>query len=68
MKSMTLLFLPRLFTWYSMSSVMKVFFDSLSDLLETEKDLRRKLRGKNMAAIGCSIGNHIGDAFWMPFS
>lgn len=54
--------------WYSMSGIMKVFFDRLTDLLEIEKDLGRKLRGKNMAAIGCSIGNNLGDVFWLPFS
>ena len=54
--------------WYSMSGIMKVFFDRLTDLLEIEKDLGRKLRGKNMAAISCSIGNNLGDIFWLPFS
>ncbi len=54
--------------WYSMSGIMKVFFDRITDLLEIEKDLGRKLRGKNMAAISCSIGNNIGDSFWIPFS
>ena len=54
--------------WYSMSGIMKVFFDRITDLLEIEKDLGRKLRGKNMAAISCSIGNNLGDIFWLPFS
>lgn len=54
--------------WYSMSGIMKVFFDRITDLLEIEKDLGRKLRGKNMAAISCSIGNNLGDSFWLPFS
>ncbi|PCH74876.1 MAG: FMN reductase [Flavobacteriaceae bacterium] len=54
--------------WYSMSGIMKVFFDRITDLLEIEKDLGRKLRGKNMAAISCSIGNNLGDTFWLPFS
>lgn len=54
--------------WYSMSGVMKVFFDRITDLLEIEKNLGRKLRGKNMAVISCSIGNNLGDAFWLPFS
>jgi multimeric flavodoxin WrbA len=31
--------------WYSMSGIMKVFFDRLTDLLEIEKNLGRKLRG-----------------------
>jgi len=54
--------------WYSMSGIMKVFFDRITDLLEIEKDLGRKLRGKNMAAISCSIGNNLGHIFWLPFS
>lgn len=53
--------------WYSMSGIMKVFFDRLSDLLTVEKDLGRQLRGKNMAIITSSIGNHLGDNFWLPF-
>lgn len=54
--------------WYSMSGIMKVFFDRITDLLEIEKDLGRKLRGKNMAALSSSIGNHLGEYFWLPFS
>lgn len=54
--------------WYSMSGIMKVFFDRITDLLEIRKDLGRKLREKNMAAMSCSIGNNIGDSFWLPFS
>ncbi|MBL4704015.1 MAG: NAD(P)H-dependent oxidoreductase [Flavobacteriales bacterium] len=54
--------------WYSMSGIMKVFFDRFTDLLTIEKELGRKLRGKKMAAISCSTGNNIGDSFWLPFS
>ena len=54
--------------WYSMSGIMKVFFDRITDLLEVEKDLGRKLRGKKMAVISCSIGNNLGESFWLPFS
>ena len=53
--------------WYSMSSVMKVFFDRLSDLLTIEKDLGRQLRGKGMAVINSSNGGNLGDDFWHPF-
>lgn len=53
--------------WYSMSGIMKVFFDRFTDLLEIEKDLGRKLRGKSMAAISSSNGNNLGDSFWLPF-
>ena len=37
--------------WYTMSAVMKTFFDRISDLLTIEKDLGRQLRGKNMVLI-----------------
>ncbi|MGC6526035.1 MAG: flavodoxin family protein [Flavobacteriaceae bacterium] len=63
----TLVFVTPVY-WYSMSGIMKIFFDRITDLLEIEKDLGRKLRGKNMAAISCSNGNNLGDSFWLPFS
>lgn len=53
--------------WYSMSGIMKVFFDRITDLLEIEKSLGQKLRGKKMGAISCSNGNNLGDVFWLPF-
>lgn len=54
--------------WYSMSGILKVFFDRITDLLTIEKTLGRQLRGKNMAAISASGGGDLGDAFWLPFS
>lgn len=54
--------------WYSMSGIMKVFFDRFTDLLTIEKELGRKLRGKKMAVISCSIGDNLGENFWLPFS
>ena len=53
---------------YSMSGIMKVFFDRLTDLLTIEKELGRKLRGKKMAVITCSNGENLGEDFWLPFS
>ncbi len=53
--------------WYAMSGILKVFFDRISDLLKTEKDLGRKLRGKNMAMISNNNYNEIKDGFSMPF-
>ena len=63
----TLIFVTPVY-WYAMSGIMKVFFDRITDLLDNEKDLGRQLRGKNMAAMSCSIGNNLGDTFWLPFS
>ncbi len=53
--------------WYSMSGVLKVFFDRFSDLLHLEKDLGRSLRGKNMAMISCGSGPGLKEEFSMPF-
>ncbi|OSY87906.1 FMN reductase [Tenacibaculum holothuriorum] len=53
--------------WYSMSGIMKVFFDRLSDLLHYKKELGRKLRGKNMAMISNSGENDLRNGFNMPF-
>jgi len=53
--------------WYAMSGIMKVFIDRLSDLLTIEKEMGRRLRGKNMATLSSSGGNHLGDNFWLPF-
>jgi len=54
--------------WYSMSGIMKVFFDRITDLLTIEKELGRKLRSMSMAVATCSHGSHLGDSFWLPFS
>lgn len=62
----TLVFVSPVY-WYAMSGIMKVFFDRMSDLLTIEKDLGRKLRGKNMAVITISLGNNLGTDFFLPF-
>ena len=54
--------------WYAMSGVLKVFFDRLTDLLTIEKELGRKLRGKKMAVVTSSNGDHLGEHFWLPFA
>ncbi len=53
--------------WYSMSGVMKVFFDRFTDLLTIEKELGRKLRGRKMAGFTSSGGGNLGEQFWLPF-
>ncbi|WP_452224875.1 flavodoxin family protein [Lacinutrix chionoecetis] len=53
--------------WYSMSGLMKVFFDRISDFLKTEKDYGRQLRGMEMASISVSNDNRFYDGFEMPF-
>lgn len=53
--------------WYTMSGILKVFFDRTSDLLTIEKDLGRQLRGKHFGAISCCINGGVDDEFWHPF-
>jgi len=53
--------------WYSMSGVLKVFFDRFTDLLTIRKELGRKLKGKKMSVITTSTGDHLDDVFWIPF-
>ncbi|MBQ4820178.1 NAD(P)H-dependent oxidoreductase [Aquimarina sp. MMG016] len=54
--------------WYTMSGLMKVFLDRISDFLKNEKDYGRMLRGKNMAVVSCSNDNDLPDKFNLPFS
>ena len=46
---------------------MKVFFDRFTDIITIEKELGRKLRGKKMGVISCSVGENLGKYFWLPF-
>jgi len=54
--------------WYSMSGIMKIFFDRFTDLLTVNKDLGRMLRGKKTATVSSSEGDNLGDDFWLPFT
>jgi len=53
--------------WYSMSGMMKTFFDRLSDCLRVEKETGRKFRGKNMAVISCGSDEIETEGFFTPF-
>lgn len=53
--------------WYSMSGIMKTFFDRITDCLKIEKDLGQKLKGKNMAVLSCSGHDDLDSHFSMPF-
>jgi multimeric flavodoxin WrbA len=53
--------------WYTMSGILKVFFDRISDLLTIEKDLGRALRDKGFGAMSCCINAGIDPEFWHPF-
>lgn len=53
--------------WYTMSGIMKIFFDRISDCLKTEKEIGRKLRGKEMAMISCGSDSSETEGFNLPF-
>jgi multimeric flavodoxin WrbA len=53
--------------WYSMSGVMKVFFDRLTDLITIKKDLGRQLKGKSASMIAVGAELVIPDGFEVPF-
>lgn len=53
--------------WYTMSGILKAFFDRLSDLLHYKKELGRQLRGKNMAMISNNNYDDLKEGFSMPF-
>jgi len=54
--------------WYSMSAVMKTFFDRITDLLKIRKETGRKLRKMNMAMISCSMEDDRISTFPLVFS
>lgn len=53
--------------WYSMSGIMKNFFDRITDCLRVEKEIGRKLRGKKMGMISCGSDSELKKGFEMPF-
>lgn len=53
--------------WYTMSGILKVFFDRITDLLDFKKELGDKLHGKNMAMISNSGDDDLPKSFSMPF-
>jgi len=53
--------------WYTMSAVMKTFFDRISDLLRIRKDTGRRLREMKMAVISCSNADDVHESYSVPF-
>lgn len=53
--------------WYSMSGIMKTFFDRITECLKSEKEIGRKLRGKNMIAVSCGSDDFETEGFFVPF-
>lgn len=53
--------------WYSMSAVMKTFFDRFTDLITVRKDLGRALAGKKCYLIACGSDKMPPPGFEEPF-
>ncbi|MFK7972856.1 MAG: flavodoxin family protein, partial [Bacteroidia bacterium] len=52
--------------WYSMSGIMKAFFDRITDCLDMEKETGRKLRGMSMALVSVSNDDERFDCLVKP--
>ena len=53
--------------WFSMSAIMKTFFDRFSDLLHQRKDLGYQMKGKNMFLLTNSSTPLLTRHFETPF-
>lgn len=53
--------------WYSMSSILKIFFDRLTDLITVNKEIGYQLKNKKIKIVTISNGNNLGDNFFLPF-
>jgi multimeric flavodoxin WrbA len=53
--------------WYAMSAPLKIFFDRLTDLLETAKASGRALKGKQVWVIATGTENTLPEGFEVPF-
>ena len=53
--------------WFSMSGLMKNFFDRITDCIKIEKEIGRQLKGKSMAMISSGSGPELKEGFTMPF-
>lgn len=53
--------------WYSMSGLMKVFFDRFTDLISTSKDLGRALKGKKTFLFATGSDTEFPPGFEIPF-
>jgi multimeric flavodoxin WrbA len=53
--------------WYAMSAPMKIFFDRLTDLLETSKEKGRRMAGKDIWMIASGTEVALPEGFEVPF-
>ncbi len=65
-RSTHLLFVTPVY-WYSMSGVMKQFFDRFTDLLTTHQPLGRALKGTQCAVLACGAAPCLSEGFLPPF-
>ena len=52
--------------WYSMSAMMKNFFDRIKDLMDDREDLILEMRNIHMGIISCGATENIPDFFAEP--
>lgn len=53
--------------WYSMSGLMKTFFDRLTDLIKVQKPLGRQLKGKKIFVLAAGNNPALPPGFLVPF-
>jgi multimeric flavodoxin WrbA len=53
--------------WFSMSGLMKVFFDRFSDLISSHKEIGRGLKGKKVYLIAQGYSKSLPEGFEAPF-
>ena len=53
--------------WYAMSAPLKIFFDRLTDLVETAKQSGRALQGKKIWVIASGTEAALPEGFEVPF-
>jgi len=53
--------------WFSMSAVLKTFFDRFSDLVRDRKDLGRKLKDRMVFLASTSSSEKLAEGFELPF-
>ena len=54
--------------WYAMSGLTKIFFDRLTDLLETSKEKGRRMAGKELWMLASGTERALPEGFEVPFA
>lgn len=53
--------------WYSMSGLLKVFFDRLTDIVTFQKQIGRRMKGKNIFLVSVGTDTELSNGFETPF-